>query len=156
MDDLCADKSLLRCTTDRIPSTHSLQKDSSVPLALLIKPFGELPSGEEVPTTTFNQKPLVRCRECRAYVNPFVKFIDNGQRWICNFCRLDNITESYYFSQLDENTGQRKDLDSRPELWSGSVDFIASSEYMSRPPLPPTYVFLLDVSQQAVDSGYLT
>ena len=156
MDDLCADKSLLRCTTDRIPNNHSLQKDLSVPLALLIKPFGELPSGEEVPTTTFNQKPLVRCRECRAYINPFVKFIDNGSRWICNFCRLDHITESYYFSQLDENTGQRKDLDERPELWSGSVDFIASSEYMSRPPMPPTYVFLLDVSQQAVDSGYLT
>lgn len=54
MDDLCADKSLLRTTTDRIPSTHSLQKDLGIPLALLIKPFGELPSGEEVPTSTFN------------------------------------------------------------------------------------------------------
>ena len=27
---------------------------------------------------------------------------------------------------------------------------------MSRPPMPPTYVFLLDVSKEAVDSGYLT
>ena len=54
MDELCADKSLLRATTDRIPNSHALQKDLGVPLALLIKPFGELPSGEEVPTTTFN------------------------------------------------------------------------------------------------------
>ena len=48
------------------------------------------------------------------------------------------------------------DLDDRPELWSGSVDFIADSAYMSRPPMPPTFVFLLDVSKMAVDSGYLT
>ena len=90
MDELCADKSLLRVTTDRIPSTQVLQKDLGIPIAMMIKPFGELPSGEEVPTSSFSNKPIVRCRECRAYVNPFIKFIDNGSRWICNFCRLDN------------------------------------------------------------------
>ena len=26
---------------------------------------------------------------------------------------------------------------------------------MSRPPMPPTYIFVLDVSRQAIDSGYL-
>lgn len=145
---------MLRVTTDRIPSTHGLYKDLGIPLALLIKPFGELPSGDPVPTANFQNKPLVRCRECRAYVNPFIKFIDNGARWICNFCRLDNTTEAYYYSKTDE-TGQREDFDSRPELYSGSVDFIASSEYMNRPPMPPTFIFMLDVSQQAVDSGYL-
>ena len=77
--------------------TKSIQ-DLGIPVAILIKPFGELPSGEPVPTASFNQKPIVRCRDCRAYINPFVKFIDNGSRWICNFCRLDNVTESYYFS----------------------------------------------------------
>jgi protein transport protein SEC24 len=35
------------------------------------------------------------------------------------------------------------------------VDFIASNEYMNRPPMPPTFVFLFDVSQPALDSGYL-
>jgi protein transport protein SEC24 len=87
-------------------------------------------------------------------VNPFIKFIDNGARWICNFCKLDNTTEGYYYSQLDQ-TGQRVDINERAELYSGSVDFLASSEYMNRPPMPPTFVFLLDVSQQAVESGYL-
>jgi len=40
-------------------------------------------------------------------------------------------------------------------LRKGSVDFIASNEYMNRPPMPPTYVFVLDVSKPAIDSGYL-
>lgn len=152
---MCADKSLLRVTTERFPNTNTMQKDLGIPLAILIKPFGELPSGEEVPVASFKQKPIVRCRDCRAYVNPFVKFIDNGARWICNFCRLDNVTESYYYSATDAS-GQRLDINERPELYSGSIDFVASSEYMNRPPMPPTYIFLLDVSQQAVESGYLT
>ena len=63
-----------------------LSKDTGIPLAILVKPFGELPSGEEIPSTNFNNKTIVRCKECRAYVNPFIKFIDNGSRWICNFC----------------------------------------------------------------------
>ena len=54
MDELCADKSLLRVTTDRIPNTSALQKELGIPLALLIKPYGELPSGEEVPTANFH------------------------------------------------------------------------------------------------------
>jgi len=36
------------------------------------------------------------------------------------------------------------------------VDFIANHEYMNRPPMPPTYIFALDVSKPAVESGYLS
>ncbi len=154
MDDICADKSLLRVTTDRVPATNSLQKDLGIPLAILVKPYGEMPSGEEIPSTSFNQQPIVRCKDCRAYVNPFVKFIDNGSRWICNYCRIDNPTEGYYYSPLDSK-GVRKDIHDRPELSSGSVDLIASKEYMNRPPMPPTYIFIFDVSQEAINSGYL-
>lgn len=145
MDDYCSDKSLLRVTTDRIPNSNTLQKDLGIPLAILVKPYGELPSGEEIPSTSFNYNPIVRCVECRAYINPFVKFIDKGNRWICNFCKIDNQVEGYYYSQLDED-GYRLDFNERPELYSGSVDLIASKEYMTRPPMPPTYVFLFDVS----------
>lgn len=38
---------------------------------------------------------------------------------------------------------------------NGSYDFIASNEYMNRPPIPPTFVYCFDVSKQAIDSGYL-
>jgi protein transport protein SEC24 len=43
----------------------------------------------------------------------------------------------------------------RVELRRGSVDFVASNEYMNRPPMPPTYVFVFDVSKPAIDTGYL-
>ena len=128
MDDYNTDKSLLRCTTDRFPSTSQLQKELGIPLAIIVKPFGELPSGEEIPTAHFNNKPLIRCKDCRVYINPFVKFIEYGHKWICNFCKDVNPTEGYYYSPADES-GLRKDIESRPELIYGSVDFLASSEY---------------------------
>jgi len=76
MDDFNSDKSLLRITTDRIPNTSQLAKDTAIPLAIIVKPYGELPSGDLIPCANFNSKPIVRCKDCRAYINPFVKFIE--------------------------------------------------------------------------------
>ena len=59
-----------------------------------------------------------------------------------------------YFAHLDA-TGRRIDLDQRPELTKGSVDFVAPTEYMVRPPMPPLYFFLIDASIAAVRSGML-
>jgi protein transport protein SEC24 len=44
---------------------------------------------------------------------------------------------------------------SRPELNFGCVDYVATSEFMSRPPQPPTYVFLIDISMEAVRTGMI-
>lgn len=154
MDDYNSDKSLLRVTTDRIPSTAQQAKESGIPLAIIVKPYGELPSGEPIPCASFNNKPIIRCKDCRAYINPFVKFTELGQKWICNFCKDVNPTEAYYYSPADKD-GLRQDIEQRPELIYGTVDFLASMEYMNRPPMPPTYVFIFDVSQPAIDSGYL-
>lgn len=154
MDVYNTDKSLMRVTTDRFPATAQLNKELGIPLAIIVKPYGELPSGEPIPTAHFNGKPLVRCKDCRVYINPFVTFIENGEKWICNFCKDVNPTDPYYKCATDEN-GIRHDIEQRPELIYGSVDFLASQEYMNRPPMPPTYVFLFDVSQPAIESGYL-
>jgi protein transport protein SEC24 len=40
-------------------------------------------------------------------------------------------------------------------LRHGTVEFIASQEYMVRPPMPPTFFFAFDVSANAVSSGFL-
>uniref|UniRef100_A0A673ATB9 Protein transport protein Sec24B-like n=1 Tax=Sphaeramia orbicularis TaxID=375764 RepID=A0A673ATB9_9TELE len=43
----------------------------------------------------------------------------------------------------------------RPEVQNSTVEFIASSDYMLRPPQPAAYLFVLDVSHNAVEAGYL-
>ena len=145
---------MLRVTTDRVPQTGALQKEVAIPIGVIVKPYGDPITGVEVPAVSFGSKPIVRCKDCRSYVNPFARFIENGMKWICNFCGDINPTDGYYISPLNMQ-GLRQDLEERPELRSGTVDFIASNEYMNRPPMPPTYVFVLDVSKPAIDSGYL-
>lgn len=113
-----------------------------------------MPTGEEVPAVSFKNDPIVRCKDCRAYINPFVRWLENGARWICPFCGDINNTESYYYSTIEDD-GYRTDHEERPEFNCGTVDFIANHEYMNRPPMPPTFLFALDVSKPAVDSGYL-
>lgn len=48
---------------------------------------------------------------------------------------------------------QRIDRLQRPELTHGVIEFIAPNEYMVRPPQPPVYLFVIDVSAPAVQSG---
>uniref|UniRef100_A0A1B0ETR7 Putative vesicle coat complex copii subunit sfb3 n=1 Tax=Lutzomyia longipalpis TaxID=7200 RepID=A0A1B0ETR7_LUTLO len=92
---------------------------------------------------------IVRCRACRTYINPFVLFVDS-KKWKCNLCyRVNELPDEF---QYDPTYG---DVTRRPEVRSSTIEFIAPSEYMLRPPQPAIYLFLLDVSNIAVQSGYL-
>ncbi len=73
----------------------------------------------------------MRCGSCKAYVNPFMRWLDGGRRFSCNFC--DQITEcpSHYFAYIGQD-GRRIDADERPELSKGSVELVATKDYMVR------------------------
>lgn len=87
-------------------------------------------------------------------MNAFVSWLENGRRWRCNICSQVNECPSAYFCHLDAQN-QRRDRLQRPELSKAVVEFVAPSEYMVRPPQPPSYFFLIDVSITAVRSGVL-
>ncbi|CAO2816934.1 unnamed protein product [Amaranthus hypochondriacus] len=144
----------LRLTTSGIPNSHSLASRWHLPLGAVVCPLAETSEGEEVPIVNFSAGGIIRCRRCRTYVNPYVTFTDGGRKWRCNMCALLNDVPGDYYAQLDA-TGRRIDADQRPELIKGSVEFVAPTEYMVRPPMPPLYFFLIDVSVSAVRSGML-
>ncbi|XP_020091801.1 protein transport protein Sec24-like At3g07100 isoform X2 [Ananas comosus] len=144
----------LRLTTHTVPSSQSLLARWHLPLGAVVTPLAEVPEGEEVPIVNFGTAGVVRCRRCRTYINPYVTFTDAGRKWRCNLCSLLNDVPAEYYCALDA-TGRRLDIDQRPELSKGSVEFVAPTEYMVRPPMPPSYFFLIDVSVAAVQSGLL-
>uniref|UniRef100_A0A2P2ISP6 Protein transport protein Sec24-like At3g07100 n=1 Tax=Rhizophora mucronata TaxID=61149 RepID=A0A2P2ISP6_RHIMU len=148
------DPRYLRLTTSAIPNSHSLLSRWHLPLGAVVCPLAQPPDGEEVPVLNFVSTGIIRCRRCRTYVNPFITFTDAGRKWRCNICSLLNDVPGEYFAHLDA-TGRRIDLDQRPELKKGSVEFVAPTEYMVRPPMPPLYFFLIDVSILAVQSGMI-
>ncbi|XP_010639905.1 protein transport protein Sec24B, partial [Fukomys damarensis] len=137
-----------RCTLTSIPQTQALLNKAKLPLGLLLHPFRDL---TQLPVITSNT--IVRCRSCRTYINPFVSFIDQ-RRWKCNLCyRVNDVPEEFMYNPLTRSYGEPH---KRPEVQNPTVEFIASSDYMLRPPQPAVYLFVLDVSHNAVEAGYLT
>ena len=57
-----------------------------------------------------------------------------------------------YFSSVGLD-GLRYDHAERKELNNAVVEFVASPEFMHRPPQPPVYFFVIDVSYTAVSTG---
>ncbi|XP_003434083.1 protein transport protein Sec24B isoform X2 [Canis lupus familiaris] len=137
-----------RCTLTNIPQTQALLNKAKLPLGLLLHPFRDL---TQLPVITSNT--IVRCRSCRTYINPFVSFIDQ-RRWKCNLCyRVNDVPEEFMYNPVTRSYGEPH---KRPEVQNSTVEFIASSDYMLRPPQPAVYLFVLDVSHNAVEAGYLT
>uniref|UniRef100_A0A182PQ87 Uncharacterized protein n=1 Tax=Anopheles epiroticus TaxID=199890 RepID=A0A182PQ87_9DIPT len=138
---------IFRCTLNKIPESLSLLQKSRLPLGLLIHPFRDL---NNLPVISCNT--IVRCKSCRTYINPFVFFTDS-KKWQCNLCyRTNDLPEEFQYDPVTKTYG---DPTRRPEIKSSTIEFIAPSEYMLRPPQPAIYLFLLDVSSLAQQSGYL-
>ncbi|OLL24308.1 Protein transport protein sec24 [Neolecta irregularis DAH-3] len=140
----------MRCTLNAIPKDHGLLKKSKLPLALVVRPYITLRE-EEAPVPVVGDSVISRCRRCRAYINPYAIFIEGNTRWRCNFCGLSNEVPAGF--DYDMMTNHGLDRWKREEINHAVVDFIAPKEYMVRAPPPLVYVFLIDVSYNAVTSG---
>lgn len=126
----------IRATLCHTPSTAAVLDTSQLPFGLVVQPFAT-PRYDEVPIPYVEDFKTAegdedggppRCVKCRGYVNPWVRWTEGGKKWACNLCgNLNSVPESY-FSHLD-SYGNRLDIESRPELKYGTVDF----------PVPPSY-----------------
>ncbi|XP_078532710.1 protein transport protein Sec24B isoform X2 [Lissotriton helveticus] len=136
-----------RSTLTNVPQTQALLNKAKLPLGLLLHPFRDL---TQLPVITSST--IVRCRSCRTYINPFVSFIDQ-RRWKCSLCyRVNDVPEEFMYNPLTRSYGEPH---KRPEVQNSTVEFIASSDYMLRPPQPAVYLFVMDVSHNAIEAGYL-
>ena len=156
-------KAFVRPTNTVIPAHPQVEEKIALPMGIIVQPLSE--EAGEVPLVDFSQVRLdpngppvtqvPRCRRCRGYINPYVIFTDGGRRWQCNLCRAYAEVTGQYFCPIDPQTGFRQDVQSRPELCFGTYDIVAPSEYLVRPPQKPVFLFMLDVSHNAIQSGML-
>ncbi|NXP16314.1 SC24D protein, partial [Scytalopus superciliaris] len=145
----------IRCTTYCFPLTSDMAKQARIPLAAVIQPFASVPPNE-TPLYLVNHGEAgpIRCNRCKAYMCPFMQFIEGGRRFQCGFCNCINDVPSFFFQHLD-HVGRRIDHYERPELSLGSYEYAATADYCrdKKPPNPPAYIFMIDVSYRNIKSG---
>jgi len=142
-----ANPDIFRCTLTHVPQTQALLNKSRLPLGILLHPFKDMDD-----LVVLQPNTIVRCRSCRTYINPFVSFVDN-RRWRCNLCfRTNDLPEEFNICPTTKTYGSPN---RRPEVNNATIEYIAPSEYMLRPPQPAVYLFLFDVSYTAMECGYL-
>ncbi|CAN2388912.1 Sec23/Sec24 beta-sandwich domain [Pristimantis euphronides] len=145
----------IRCTTYCFPTSSDMAKQAQIPLAAVIKPLAVVPPNE-TPLYLVNHGEAgpIRCNRCKAYMCPFMLFIEGGRRYQCGFCSCVNEVPPYYFQHLD-HIGRRVDHYERPELSLGSYEFVASLDYCrkNKPPSPPAFIFMIDVSYSNIKNG---
>ncbi|XP_015606449.1 protein transport protein Sec24C isoform X2 [Cephus cinctus] len=147
----------IRSTMYTVPTTTDIMKQTNVPFGLVISPMARVEEGEfEPPVVDMGELGPVRCIRCKAYMCPFMQFIDSGRRFQCMFCKATTEVPAEYFQHLD-HTGQRMDRFERPELMLGTFEYIATKDYCTNNvfPKPPAFVFVIDVSYNTVKSGLI-
>ncbi|XP_038638606.1 protein transport protein Sec24C isoform X1 [Scyliorhinus canicula] len=145
----------VRCADYNLPCTSDMAKQCQVPLTAVIKPLATLPADETPPyIVDHGETGPIRCNRCKAYMCPYMQFIEGGRRFQCAFCSCVTEVLPHYFQHLD-HTGKRMDYHDRPELSLGSYEFLATVDYCknNKIPNPPAFIFMIDVSYNALKSG---
>jgi len=85
---------------------------------------------------------LTRCENCKGYLCPAVEMTKN-MTWICPICH----TQNYLKNELSESE--------KNQLSSNCYETIATADYISRLPAPPTFLIIIDCTQSAIESGFV-
>ena len=149
----------MRTTTTLAPLNQQMQTSSGITFGVMMQPMAQPSQYDyaegygEVPLVDFGEDGPFRCSRCKAYVNPYFTWLNEGRKAQCNMCLVENDVPSSYFCSTNE-FGKRLDRDRRPELCYGTYDIKAPSNFSIREPMKPTFVFMLDCSIQAFESGF--
>jgi protein transport protein SEC24 len=130
----------------------------SVPIGLIISPTSSFAQEGDIPILNYgenNDVPRCKNEKCKAFINPYVKFVNDSENWECNLCKCINKTEDYYFKYIDNN-GMSINKDTKIELNNGTYEYILNKSYWKNDRIPntPIYYFLIDISYKAVQSGF--
>lgn len=144
-----------RLTLNNIPTTSDFLSSTALPLGMILQPLARLDPGEQpIPVLDFGDIGPPRCRRCRAYINPFMTFRAGGNKFVCNMCTFPNDVPPEYFAPVDPS-GVRVDRFQRPELMMGTVEFLVPKEYWNKEPVGLQQLFLIDISQESINRGFL-
>lgn len=130
--------SYFRSTVTVFPATPAVESSAGEPLGLIINPAQVV----DIPTIDYSSTSrLDRCSRCVAYLSPYSAITGDGRSWQCPFCGAVNQTNDLA-------------LASRTELHAPVYDMIAPPAFRMDEDHGPCFMFLIDVSRDAVASTF--
>ena len=138
-----------------VPTTAETLEKTELPLSLVIQPLAQQRHEEmPIPVIDFGPEGPPRCSNCMSYISPFHVFGSSGLQFFCPLCQSSTQVRQSYYSPLDPS-GRRVDLEKRPELKFGTVDYVVPQEYWpkDREPKPIHWIVAVDVSSESVKKG---
>ena len=149
--NLNCSKEYLRSTINIFPRYESQINQLKIPIGLYISPSSIYSKKDEFPLISYgeiNDPPRCKNINCKAFINPFIKIIDNF-KWECNICKSINNIEDYYFKDEEEKKN-------KIELNNGSYEFLLNKTFWKdqKPPNKLNFYFLIDISYKSIESGF--
>lgn len=121
-------------------SSKTTNKLSSIPIICTISPSLSSP----LPQIQFAQNEIIRCLYCKSFISLFSSVSQDTFSWRCSICAHENKLPFHYFS-----TPLNK-----PELLHPNYEIFADDSYIIRPPMHPSYIFLIEISQSSCSKGF--
>lgn len=164
IDQGSCDPRFMNLTMYNIPENEHLRSATKLPLGLTIQPFAQVMPEEPVPIASRETvltkdgqeefKEPLRCKRCRAYVNPGFKMGYDSSA-ICNICQVKMKLPMDNFNSMDI-TGQNESGNFNIASTKATVDFFVPKVYNAvkdKDPVPLHYIFMIDVSSLANENG---
>ncbi|EAY15396.1 Sec23/Sec24 trunk domain containing protein [Trichomonas vaginalis G3] len=127
-----------RTLTPAIPNSPELEALSKLPYGIVVEPgtVGKLPRVD------LSNSTIPRCNKCQAYISCFCKVDERKKQWICGLCGA--------------KTNFPENMPEIPQMLTGNMvyDVVAPQDYVQKAFVMPSFVFIIDLSSQAVDSGF--
>ncbi|PKA56113.1 Protein transport protein Sec24-like [Apostasia shenzhenica] len=131
----------VRMTWNVFPGTKQEAEGCVIPAACIYTPLKPIPSVHVLPYAA------LRCRICRAILNPF-SIVDYASKiWICPFCFQRNHFPQHYASISEDNLPA--------ELFPQCTTIEYDSSPGIGPTVPPVFLFVVDTCVIEEEIGYL-
>ena len=132
---------LIQLSSSLVPRTKQLYRSVKVPIACTVTAG----LSQVLPKVQFSNRGILRCVFCKAYINLYCEVSTKEYNWRCNLCSHLNILPGDYSKTLHTP---------RAELTEACLEIYADEGYMIRPPMCPTFIFLIDISTASYTSGF--
>ncbi|KAJ6245494.1 sec24-related protein [Anaeramoeba flamelloides] len=146
VENLNCSPRFMRSSIYCIPKTKALMRTTHLPFGVIVRPLAIThPQEDTIPIVDFGENGPIRCSRCGAYICSNAKFIKGGKIWICPICGVTNKVPKYYFCALNSNN-IRHDINERPELLRGTIEFTAKKESKEIKTKAVHYVLVIEVT----------